>query len=94
MRLTKYEINTFVSVIHNEDRNAVIYLFGSRVDDSKLGGDIDILIHSKTIDKYQLRQIKWKLIELLGEQKLDIMLSSSLEETFVKLILPTAMKLH
>jgi len=51
-----------------------IFLFGSRVDDSKLGGDIDLYI--KTIDKTSLHQKKRKfMVELyskLGEQKIDV----------------------
>ena len=93
MRLTPQEISTFVQVIDTADTDAELYLFGSRVDDNLRGGDIDLLIHSSKIDKYQLRKIKWQLLELLGEQKLDIILSKDLKESFVRLILPSAIKL-
>ena len=51
-----------------------IFLFGSRVDDSKLGGDIDLYI--KTPDKNQLydkkRKFIAKVMRVLGEQKIDV----------------------
>jgi len=90
MRLTSQEINTFIQVFNAADANAEIYLFGSRTQDSLRGGDIDLLIHSTKIDKTLLRKIKWQLLELLGEQKLDIILSADLKEPFIRLILPTA----
>jgi predicted nucleotidyltransferase len=86
-------MNTFIQVFDATDPDAELYLFGSRVQDSLRGGDIDLLIHSTKIDKIQLRKIKWQLLELLGEQKLDIILSVDLQEPFVRLILPTAIKL-
>ena len=94
MRLTPQEINTFIQVIDAADTDAELYLFGSRVEDDLRGGDIDLLVHSSKIDKYQLRKIKWQLLELLGEQKLDIILSADLKEPFVRLILPSAIKLN
>ena len=92
MRFTSQEINAFMQVFDAADPDAEIYLFGSRAQDNLRGGDIDLLIHSAKIDKHQLRKIKWQLLELLGEQKLDIILSADLQEPFVRLILPTAIK--
>ena len=44
MRLSQEEIDTIKSSVLMIDENAEIYLFGSRTDDSKRGGDIDVLI--------------------------------------------------
>jgi predicted nucleotidyltransferase len=50
-----------------------VYLFGSRVDDSKKGGDIDILILSenkiKHTDFFKMKQLFYGKF---GAQKLDI----------------------
>ena len=55
-------------------RSSQVFLFGSRVDDSRLGGDIDLYI--KVPDKTDLRQKKTRfMVELykkLGEQKIDV----------------------
>ena len=40
MRLTKEEISTLKSALHEMDNGAKIFLFGSRVDDMKKGGDM------------------------------------------------------
>jgi len=93
MRLSTNEIEMLLSVFSTYDDKANVYLFGSRVDDSQLGGDIDLIVNSKNIDKMQLRKIKWQLMEQLGEQKIDLLLSKELTEPFVQLILPQAIKL-
>ena len=93
MRLTQHEKQTLLQAIKQVDSKAKVYLFGSRVDDAKKGGDIDILIHSQTLNKQVLRKIKWQLMEQLGEQKMDIIISRELKEPFVKLIMPTAVEL-
>jgi hypothetical protein len=41
MRITGAEEDVLVSSVRQADRNARIWLFGSRLDDSKKGGDID-----------------------------------------------------
>lgn len=94
MRLSLPEIETILAIFKASDVNTKVYLFGSRVDDKQRGGDIDLLIHSAIIDKQQLRKIKWQLIERLGEQKFDLLLSEKLKEPFVKLVLPTAILLN
>ena len=51
------------------------YLFGSRVDDTKRGGDIDLYIETDLdLDKSRNAKIKTsvELMQKLGEQKIDI----------------------
>ncbi len=66
---------------------AKIYLFGSRIDDSKRGGDIDLLIISKKITKKDIRKLRIEFFKRFGEQKIDIVLYDGISENpFVKAI--------
>jgi uncharacterized protein len=70
MRITTKMQEYFRSCIKPND---MIYLFGSRVDDNKKGGDIDIFILSKqkyTFDR--MRKIKIDFMKKFGWQKLDL----------------------
>jgi len=49
MRLSKEEVEIIKSNILKHIKDAKIMLFGSRVDDSKRGGDIDIFIQTDQI---------------------------------------------
>ena len=61
-------------------------LFGSRTKDAARGGDIDLLIISDNIKQQHLGQIRRKLWEKLGEQKIDIVLSKwQLSDTFARI---------
>lgn len=94
MRLTDAERETLKNSVKNLDENAQIFLFGSRVDDNKKGGDIDVLIFSKHLTKYTLRKIKRQFCDKFGEQKIDLILDSGeLETPFVRMIFPTAVSL-
>ena len=55
MRLSKEEIGLLKSTLKTFVDDARLYLFGSRVDDSKQGGDIDILVVSKDMTKKEVR---------------------------------------
>ncbi|MFT5533148.1 MAG: putative nucleotidyltransferase [Burkholderiaceae bacterium] len=44
MRLLEKEVNIIRSVIHAIDPDGKIYLFGSRSDDLRRGGDIDLFL--------------------------------------------------
>ena len=50
MRLTSTEANAIKHCIEIIDNQAEVYLFGSRTDDQKKGGDIDLLIISNKIN--------------------------------------------
>jgi len=55
------------------DPKAVIYLFGSRVDDMAKGGDIDILILSESLlERKLIREFKINFYKKFGWQKIDI----------------------
>ena len=51
-----------------------IFLFGSRVDDSKKGGDIDLFIETANKTNLFEKKIKFlaKIKRAIGEQKIDV----------------------
>lgn len=93
MRLKDFEQAAIISTVKCLDKNAHVYLFGSRVDDSKKGGDIDLLIMSTQLKSDDKRAIKMKLYELIGEQKIDILLAADDTDPFVKLAFETGVEL-
>ena len=56
-----------------------VWLFGSRVDDNKRGGDIDLLIETDQLDVGAITRaeiiLQTRLQVLLGEQKIDVLLA-------------------
>lgn len=58
--------------------NAKVYLFGSRTDDSKKGGDIDLYIETDIKEKILEKKLKVlaALHKKLGEQKIDIVINN------------------
>ena len=61
-------------------KGSTVRLFGSRVDDSKRGGDIDLYIEPvKTSKKNSYLKAKlWANLQLeLGEQKIDIVIANN-----------------
>ncbi|NOQ76268.1 MAG: nucleotidyltransferase domain-containing protein [Methylococcaceae bacterium] len=94
MRLTSKEIDTIKNSVLALDASAHVYLFGSRVDDAKRGGDIDLLIESEILTKQDLRKIRWQFFDIFGEQKMDLVLDSGIEnQAFINMIKPTAVQL-
>lgn len=61
---------------------ASVWLFGSRVDDSKYGGDIDLYIETDmTVDLIKSTlKLRALLRQIFGEQKIDIVTRSRSEE--------------
>jgi predicted nucleotidyltransferase len=82
MRITETEKNAITRAVHAADTEARIWLFGSRTDDAKKGGDIDIAILSGKIKLPERMRIRRNIVDALGEQKIDIVVSSSGAEPF------------
>jgi predicted nucleotidyltransferase len=82
MRLTPQEIQVIKSTVKKVmGRQARVWLFGSRVDDNKRGGDIDLFIEAdlqNPLDRVQKKSQLWaKLQQRLGEQRIDIILAAA-----------------
>jgi len=93
MRLTDYEYAAIKQTIALFDPDAKVYLFGSRVDDTQLGGDIDLLILSDHLQRGDRGVIRWNLWEKIGEQKIDILIASDDSDPFVRLALKNGVPL-
>jgi predicted nucleotidyltransferase len=74
MRLSDKYINTIKKYFFDIFGEGDIYLFGSRVDDTKKGGDIDLYLVIKEHNNLFEKKIKFlsKIKRELGEQKIDI----------------------
>lgn len=94
MRLSDTEVLLLKKELFELSTEAKLYLFGSRTDDAKKGGDIDLLIVSKTLLKKDIRVLRQKFFQHFGEQKLDIILDTGdFNDPFVKKIVQDAVPL-
>lgn len=87
VRLSKDEISAIWETVHALDTEALVYLFGSRTDKQKRGGDIDLLVMSQKLTGSDAGKIRWRLWELLGEQKIDIVIAADATDPFVRIAL-------
>lgn len=82
MRLSKFEADTIKNVAREIwGKEVIVYLFGSRADDRKKGGDIDLYIQlpveqDSKILMLQKARFLGKLDLLLGEQKIDVLIKT------------------
>ncbi len=74
---------------------AAVYLFGSRTDDARRGGDVDILVlSSPTLTWEETARIRRRFWEQFGFQKLDLISFSPEDRTaFKELVLLDAIRL-
>jgi uncharacterized protein len=89
MRLSDKEVTSIKAVANSVfGENTLVILFGSRTEDNKKGGDIDLLIKcSKTISRAELYQMKLKfLVQLkkrIGDQKIDLIIAGGQEHNSI-----------
>lgn len=94
MRLLDQEIYVLKRKLKSLSSSAKLYLFGSRIDDTKKGGDIDLLVVSDELTKKDLRLLRIDFFKEFGEQKIDIVLDNGeFKDPFNKLIFQKAILL-
>lgn len=93
VRLKPDEIKKIKDAVYEYDKDAGIYIFGSRADLNKKGGDLDILVISKSISPIQRRFIKVNIYKALGEQKIDLLVTDEINSPFLKMALQTGVRL-
>jgi uncharacterized protein len=79
VRLQEQEISAIkTAAVEAFGAGAVVRLFGSRVDDAKRGGDIDLHIEVDAIDneRQQRGRFEDKLFEMIEPQKVDVVLTT------------------
>ncbi len=79
MRLTQQEHQVLKqSALGCFGDKAVVRLFGSRVDDARRGGDIDLLIDTAMTEPVEIVRAHHRFLarvyQSLGEQKLDVLI--------------------
>ena len=85
MRITVEEQQVIREVVADTDPQAQVYLFGSRARDEERGGDIDLLIMSERIGPNERRRMKLRLMDGLGERKIDLVVAKATEQPFVRI---------
>ena len=96
MRISEHEKTVIIEAVKSADPNARVWLFGSRTDDNKKGGDIDIAIFSEKINHDVMQEIKVRrlICNKIGEQKIDIFTSSDGKEAFFRLAVAEGIELN
>jgi predicted nucleotidyltransferase len=94
MRIQDYEREIILAAISRYAPDVEVYLFGSRADDTKRGGDIDLLLIGENMKMSSIRSIKIEIKDNLGDQKIDIVYESPENRTnFGKMVQIDAVKL-
>lgn len=93
MRLSESEQQAIRLGVFQQDSEARLYLFGSRVDDTKRGGDIDLLILSDKLTHRSKETIRTAICKQIGWQKIDIVIAKDDSTPFVKLALKSGVAL-
>ena len=87
MRLSEFEIEAIDSIAKKYFGSEVhVFLFGSRVDDDKKGGDIDLFIKNDDAKLFSLESKLQFLVELkikIGEQKIDVVFDNEITRSKV-----------
>lgn len=93
MRLTTQQLNTIVDTSRAvAGQKTLVWLFGSRLDDTRYGGDIDLLIEpSSAVTLLQRARIKMLLEEKLN-LPVDILVKNPDNEAhaFIAMVRPQA----
>ena len=76
MRLKSNELNALRSILIKLDPAGHIYLYGSRADDQRRGGDIDVYLEaSRPIDLRTMLSTQYRL-ELACDTRVDLLVKN------------------
>ena len=85
MRIKKEHTDVLKQLIRQHLPDAEVYLFGSRVDDQRKGGDTDILVIGERVLSYkERRNILIAFKKQFGPQKIDIVSFSKTDRSAFK----------
>jgi len=94
VRLSEKEVKVIKETVKEFDPEAEVYLFGSRVEADKRGGDIDLLVLSDRIGWRERRAIRVELLLKLGDRKIDLIVEPKTStEPLVRLVKEEGVKL-
>ncbi len=95
MRLSIYEREALRDAVHRYIPDARVMLYGSRVDDAKRGGDIDLLVLTeREVDLRTRLSMEASMWEKIGEQKIDILIEKpDALSRFGRIVIPSAIPL-
>ena len=93
MRLTEAEVSAIKKSVYAFDPEAKIFLFGSRADDARKGGDIDLFVLSRKIKGRERRKIKLNIYDKIGEQKIDMIVTPKIARAFHRIAVATGVEL-
>lgn len=82
MRLSDFQIETINKLAKKHfGQDATVFLFGSRTDDHKRGGDIDLFVRNKNESELTVEaKIKFlaQLKAQIGDQKIDVVFDNAI----------------
>ena len=96
VRLSDYEISAIKETAEEVfGKGTKVFLFGSRVDPTKRGGDIDLYIIPRKRDNLFDRELKFKskLQLKIGERKIDVVISRDPKRAIEKVALENGVEL-
>ena len=95
MRLTAQESTAIREEVGRLDPKAEVYLFGSRVDDTARGGDVDLLVLSDRLGFRDVLRLRTGILDRIGWQQLDLVVRrrNQLDEPLAAIAQETGVKL-
>lgn len=76
MRLSSPEINALRSILGALDPTGHIYLYGSRVDDQRRGGDIDVYFETSRVIDLKTKLTTQYRLEKACDTRVDLLIKS------------------